>query len=59
MLWDVFLLFEYVFISLITSTQSRDRRNIRLTLSLFTFMDWRRKWQPTPVLTESDRTEAT
>ena len=33
------------------------------SLSLFTFMHWRRKWQPTPVFlwgrTESDTTEAT
>ena len=30
------------------------------SLSLFTFMHWRRKWQPTPWgCTESDTTEAT
>ena len=41
----------------------------RFQLSLFTFMHWRRKWQPTPVFlpgesqgwgcTESDTTEVT
>lgn len=30
MLWNVCLLFEYAFISLITTTQSRDRRNVKL-----------------------------
>ena len=54
---------------------AKSRTQLNNSLSLFTFMHWRRKWQPTPVLlpgesqgrrgcglwgcTESDTTEAT
>ena len=31
----------------------RVRHDWETSLSLFTFMDWRRKWQPTPVLLRS------
>ena len=47
----------------------RVRHDLATSLSIFTFMHWRRKWQPTPVFlpaesqgwgnTESDMTEVT
>ena len=41
---------------------AKSRTRLTTSLSLFTFMHWRRKWQPTPVgwgRTESDTTEVT
>ena len=48
---------------------AKSQTRLRTSLSLFTLMHWRRKWQPTPVFlpgesqgwgrTESDTTEVT
>ena len=34
----------------VVKSRTQDTTSRSLSLSLFTFMHWRRKWQPTPVL---------